>query len=281
MGLNTAPTQVPYRYQADGSQKERIMALLRDRAMGNRKTQNGRAPVRKGYVNMTTRDVAKALGLPEHDVVHALHDLGRQDLVLFKKSRTAATRGSGEVLVGLRVTAKGLLPPDTDERDLPRPSSDFKAATKPGQLHPGNYPTHAEGGPITRSRVATASGMQPDVAPLFRPDAQPDVSRLFLPTPEPEDLDLPGFGPGGRRVDPRDENPFEAVPPIPTLADRFPIIAQIVGRKAAITKAAKLLDDAGLTDEALRVMEADTGGTPLEQEVGALVELLRTQGLVG
>lgn len=92
------------------SQKGRLFNLMLERATpGTRspltstgKEDTSKTTSRGGWVGLTPSDMARLLGIPEHDVVHALHDMREQGLVEFKTSH--AGRAGSDRPVNIRVT---------------------------------------------------------------------------------------------------------------------------------------------------------------------------------
>jgi hypothetical protein len=241
------------------NQKSRIMEYLVERATNPaaRPACRGSREARyKGWVGANVTDLAKGLGLPPHDVTHALYDLRTQGLVQFRESKsTGAARRAGVearggtprggVPVRLRVTTEGMKwakqepAPEPVESAPVDESERFMEVTEPTDSVAVETPAlDEEDSLMAGPESQPESQPEPDderVARLLRLEA------LLGEQPLPDsNVDLRDLG-----VDPED----------------YPLVDKLMKRDRYLLGAAHLLDRAGedaLMDMAIGQRESVT-----------------------
>jgi hypothetical protein len=235
---------IPYKSEApEGSQKQAIFALLLDRARGNRVTVAGTRAKRKGFTNMTSRDIAKAMGMAEHDVMHALYDMRRLNKVEFRPSKSIANaRRRGYA------AAKGATPKNG-------------SGIAVGIRIPQSVMRQYEAMDASEAAVMAVADAPTVVAPTVEHIGVEEVLLDVMP----EEV--------GALVSRRDNKHMLDL-------GRFPNIARVASARANLDSAAALLRDAGYADHADLVAAETEKMSPLENEVADFVGSLRNLGLV-
>ena len=224
----------------NGSTKVRLMALMQRKAAeavpGTKTADNKvRKGSRPGYFGTyTPRQMAHELGVSEHDVVHALHDLKKQNLVIFglSKATTGSTPMTG-VPVRIKLTRRGL---------------DFKpeGAVLPGEV---DIPEPSE--------ATVTDGLR---APIEAPFIDQSISDAELDEAERT---------GGAYTAKPSRIAMSLLTPA-LITERWPTLAALMAREERVRHAeaaARELELAGLEDLALQTLSAFPDPTPEQREV--------------
>jgi hypothetical protein len=259
--------------EQDGSQKQRILALYREQSENRTAQGSGKPAKRKGFVGLNVIDTAKKLGMPPHDVTHALYDLKKQGLVDFRVGKSVGrtqggdtpSKGStpyGGIPVRIRITQKGVkmaTPTDMEFEDSIPSEADTAALTDDILAEVAEETVIDTVRTGKRPPRWTAGGGNVDI------HLTPDQRRNLEYDPTKPDY----FEAAVRYLtDPRVAG-SEVVEAI--LMD-LPLIQSIRVRAEKVAQAEALLREAGLTEAADLVQGEKEVRTGLEREV---LELLR------
>lgn len=237
---------------AEGSQKQRIMALLRQRASGDRTTVRGTQMKRKGMVNLSEADIARTLGMPDHDVRHALEDLMTQGMVNFGRSQTTGTRRSSVLagsVVRLRVTERGMASGTIDDYAARGVAVVRSTIVEHPELARADVDQPIIGDAIHVREASADEGIIEGVD-----GRRYAVLRQGEPLPDGFTIPVP--------AQPDPEKPLS-----------LPLVAKLVGRRHRLTLAAKMIEDDD-PDTALALLARADEVAPLEAEVLSLLRLV-------
>lgn len=220
-----------------------------------------------------TREVRTVYGLTVdgHNITHLLFDLRRDGKITFRESNGSdpgAMPTRIEITTNGRAQVKAILNEAIWRKSHPEPDSGtaLLAADLPSNGRKKEEPTIIDPETARVARyVPTAVVLAPE------PPAPPPAAPLLAPArvmAPPVTVTAPV---------PAGEWSFVADDSKPVTLDDYPLIKAICASKnndAALAKAAAILEEAGLDEEALSLMERKSVQTPLEAEVLALAMAL-------